>query len=231
MPNAPLRTCPTCGGKGFPSFCRSGGWLNKFCPDWNGPVDADDFPDGHECDCGATGRWCRVEYKRLGEGWLPGQERHIQELHGAFRAAHGRELLCIEVLDEGQTDLDAQVGFRFLASRDPWRPVAEWASHRTTLRELGRALAYWVWYGRPEPVFILPPPPACGRCGCPLPRMPQQTIPIDGVMSWVCVDCFHVQRGALKAAREQAEEEARVMPEAEAAARAPVEAERMERLV
>jgi hypothetical protein len=195
MPNRPLRVCPTCGGTGHPSYIRSGAWLNEQCPKANGPVDADDFPDGHELDCADTGRFHRVEYKRPGESWQQGQQRHILELHAAFRSCANRVLLLLEVLDEQQAQRGAQVEFRFLTSREEWRPVLEWATHRTTLEALARSVSAWIWENGPEPPFFNPPPPACQACGAPLARRPQQTLPVNGRPVYVCAECFRAHFG------------------------------------
>ncbi len=216
-----------CGGTGRASYIRKGEWLNGYCPWSNGPVDADDYPDGQEIDCLAEQRFARLEYKRPGESVPVGQAKHLRALHEMV--SKGWEVLLLVVVDEGQSDGGQQVRFSWCSSRGQWQPPSEWMEHRTTLDALARSVVGWVWSGTGRPVFLLPPPPACGACGVLLPRTPQQTIPVDGVNMWVCLDCFYLQRGALKAAREQAEEEARLMAEAEVMATA--EESRMERLV
>jgi hypothetical protein len=191
VPNAPLRGCPMCGRAGGFSFVRSGSWLNRHCPDANGPVDADDYPDGHEVDSLARRRWARVEYKRPHEPVPVGQGAHLRALHDM--AANGWEVLLLLVWDEGQRDGGAQVRFAWCSSRAQWHAPADWPEHRTTLEALGRSVAAWVWCGAARPAFACPPPPTCASCGAPLPRTPQQTMPMKGVPVWVCTACFGVR--------------------------------------
>lgn len=193
MPNRPLRTCPTCSGTGQPSFVRSGKWLNAYCPGKNGPVDADDYPDGHELDCSGQKSFFRVEYKRPREEMYPGQFYHLQALHGLARPDWTTLLLV--VTDEGQSDAGAPVGFRWLTSKRQWSPPDRWPEHRTTLDALGKGIARWVWGAGPKPIFLEPPPPGCASCGVLLPGHSTQTMPIDGENAWVCLDCFREHFG------------------------------------
>jgi hypothetical protein len=198
MPNRPLRTCPTCSGSGHPSYVRSGDWLNRWCPGKNGPVDADDYPQGHELDCTNRRGLARVEYKRRGELMLPGQAFHFRALH----ACVGNEWLWLflVVMDEGQTGPEAQVRFRWLSSRQPWADPATWPEHRTTLDALGRGIALWMWERGPAPLFATPPPPACAACAAALPATPTQTMPYGGRDAWVCLRCFREHFGVKVAA-------------------------------
>ena len=193
MPNRPLRVCPSCGGGGSPSYVRSGAWLNAHCPGANGPLDTDDYPDGHEVDCAATGRWARVEYKRPRETMLGGQAKHLEVLHRAWRPEWTLLLLVVE--DDGQSSDGAPVSFRWRTSRQPWRDPAMWSVHRTTLSALGKSVAAWVWRAGPSPAFLVPLPPACAACSVPLPEHPQQTMPVGGTNAYVCAACFRTQFG------------------------------------
>jgi len=208
---------------------RSGEWLNRHCLQTNGPVDSDDFPDGHEVDCLPRRRWVRLEYKHRGETMRAGQVTHLRAL--AEMSGSGWDVLLLVVRDEGQSDAGAQVQFAWHSCRAPWRPPNEWALHRTTLEALGRALAAWVWCGGDRPAFACPPPPACAACGASLPRMPQQTMPIGGQPAWVCQECF----AAYFARPTLSEQRAWVASVAPAAARGDGETSeegvRMERLV
>lgn len=190
------------------SFVRAGAWLNRHCPGANGPLDADDYPDGLEVDCLARRRWSRLETKHPGESMLAGQVGHLYAMHQM--SASGWEVLLLVVYDEGQRDAGAQVRFTWHSSKAQWVDPRRWPEHRTTLDALGRSVASWVWCGAERPAFACPPPPACIACGVVLPRLPQQTMPVDGKPGWVCVECFHLYMGAAKAARLQVAAEAAV---------------------
>lgn len=187
MPNRPLRVCPVC-ATGHPTLLRSGAWLNDHCPKLNGPMDADDFPEGHELDNWTNWTFCRCEYKRPGEEMLPGQIHHLRFLDEAVR--QGVSVLLVLVSDEGQQDVGQQVAFRWLTNRQGWRHPRDWPEHRTVIDALGREIADWVYRRGPQPAFTVPPPPTCAACGGPRPRTPQQTMPVLGKNSWVCAACF-----------------------------------------
>lgn len=196
MPNEPLRTCPLCSGTGRPSFVRSGKWLNPHCPGKNGPIDADDYPDGHELDCTKEKSFFRVEYKRPKEAMHLGQLYHFQAFHALARPEW--TVLFLVVVDEGQSDAGAPVRFRWLTSKRQWRPLEQWEEHRTTLDALGRGIGKWVWGTGPKPVFLEPPAPSCALCGAPLPEHPTQTMPWEGKNVWVCAECFREHFGIRK---------------------------------
>lgn len=212
MPNAPLHHCPLCGSDKRPSYVRCGAWLNKHCPQANGPVDADDYPAGLELDFLARRRWARLEIKRPGENVPVGQATHLRALHGM--ASNGWDVLLLLVWDEGQSEDGEQVRFSWCWSRREWEAPQAWREHRTTLEALGMSIASWVWCGADRPGFMLPPPPACAVCGDGLPRRPEQTIPRasgGGPNVYVCVSCFHdhMQRAAAsRLAEAQAAEDA-----------------------
>ena len=157
-------------------------------------------------DCLANRRFARVEIKPPGEPVPAGQGAHLRALHGM--ASNFWEVLLLLVWDEGQSEGGHQVRFAWCSSRGDWVPPKDWTEHRTTLDALGRGVASWLWCGAERPGFLQPPPPRCAVCGEVLPARPQQTIPVDDRMRWVCLDCFHIHLGAVKAARAERQAEA-----------------------
>jgi hypothetical protein len=85
----------------------------------------------------------KIEYKRPGEGILPGAEFHFRS---ELESTHPDwKTLLVLVLDEGQNSESESVKYKWRISSRPIETWAEAGFLQDTLGGLGHRIVAWVW--------------------------------------------------------------------------------------
>jgi hypothetical protein len=141
--NDELAHCPTCGGKGYPSYLRSNMWFNARLPARNGPLDVDSSPMSVELDNYDLRRLLRIEYKRPHEEIPIGQYRHFRAELESTRDDWWKFFLLVE--DKGQSKPSDLVAWGFRTSRYP-KNLKGWSvTRQTTIEQLANRISLWLW--------------------------------------------------------------------------------------
>lgn len=125
------------------SWLRSGQWINKHCPERNGPCDVDHSFSTHELDNWGAKRKARIEYKREGERVPRGQDLHIRAELESTRSDWKN--LFVLVIDEGQDAPANAVKFYWRISGQNFESFAELQQRMDSADGLGRRIAAWLW--------------------------------------------------------------------------------------